>query len=92
MSKLLDHNVSVDELPSGWSIGYAHDILEQVDASSCGPLCCYNFLLKVRGLENRVNNKRSSLTDRYDVRKFVVDEYIRMFQKYRQSRRSRISI
>ena len=45
----------------------------------------YNFLLKVRGLENRVNNKRSSLTDRYDVRKFVVDEYIRMFQKYRNS-------
>ena len=48
MCSLLNRDEPIDTLPSGWDIGYANYVPKQVDSTSCGPLCCYNFLLKVR--------------------------------------------
>ena len=48
MCRLLPINSLNDVLPTDWTKRYAYEVPRQADTSSCGPICCYVFLLKVR--------------------------------------------
>ena len=80
MCSILHPEEPVDTLPSGWDVGYADDVTKQVDSTSCGPLCCYNFILKVREKNDVTPMKHS-----HKIRLYVVDEYLKLISKYRES-------